>query len=667
MTALAESDGQPPRRAATKIAFAYTGQASQWVGMGRAVYDTEPVFRAVLERCDEVLQQERGASLLDVMFDSEEELDDPAWTQPCIYAIECALTALWSSIGIRPDVVVGHSLGEIAAAQAAGVFSLEDGLRFAAARGALMGALPEDGAMAAVFATPDRVAAAVDEFNASSGRSPVSVAADNGMHQVISGPAEAVDSLLAGFESENAWVRRLRRSPAYHSALVEPALDGLEAVVDGIPTAEPSVTYVSSMTGRALEAGQTPDGRYWRRQARAPVAFRTCVETLAEMGVDAVIEIGPDAVLGPTVASAWPQQKSTDEPSIVSTMRKPSSGKPDPADGSGFLDAVAAAYGAGIDMTFEGLFATETRRRVPLPGYPFQHRRHWVEPPRRRRQAAGHPLLGVRHESPRGETLHATEMFCSDPAWLDDHRVYGRVITPGALYGSMAVSACTPAGAAGSVTVEDLQLHSPMIFDDPDPQDAGEARGRQVQLVLDHADAGAPRRFEIFSRSDGEDGWTQHAQGTVSSGTGPSVSAERIELEGLKADLTAVDLNEFYRARAEAGVDLGPSFQTLRSLWARDGEALGEVALPDGVDRGGAELHPLLLDGCFQVMAAARRASGDEDGSPYLPFGWERLRLDGPLGDRLVCHAVLRESGGETDGPREVISADVRFYRADGR
>ncbi len=669
---LAESD-EPPRRTATRIAFAYTGQASQWVGMGRALYDSEPVFRAVLNRCDEVLRAERGVSMLEVMFDSgtdAEDLDDPAWTQPCIYAIECALTSLWASAGVQPDVVVGHSLGEIAAAHAAGAFSLTDGLRFAAARGALMGRLPEDGAMAAVFATPERVAAAVEELNASTGGSPASVAADNGMHQVISGPAGKVDSLLEGFESEKVWVRRLRKSPAYHSALVEPALDDLEAVVDGIETEAPSVTYVSSMTGQVLEAGDALDGRYWRRQARAPVAFRTCVETLAAMGVDTVIEIGPDTVLGPTVATAWPSEPGTTEPAIASSMRKPSAGKPDPPDGSGFLDAVAAAYGAGVDLSFEGLFATESRRRVPLPGYPFQHQRHWVEPPRRRRQTAGHPLLGTRHDSPRGETLYTTEMFASDPAWLDDHRVYGRVITPGALYGSMAAAACEPPGDPWSLIVEDLQLHSPMIFDEDDPQDAAETTGRSVQFVLDRADAAAPRPFEVFSRSDGEDGWTLHAQGQVSSGTSPSLGSEPLEGEQLGADLTAVDLAEFYRARADAGVDLGESFRTLHSLSVGDGEALGEVALPDGVDGGGAVMHPLLLDGCFQVMAAARRTAGAEDGSPYLPFGWERLWLDGPLPDRLLCHARLREPGGVTDGepagPREVIAADLRFYALDG-
>ena len=666
--ALAQDGEDPAPGPARRVAFAYTGQASQWVGMGRALYESESVFRDVLDRCDDLLRQDRGVSLLDVMLGSGDaaELDDPAWTQPCIYAVECALTALWSSVGVRPDVVVGHSLGEIAAAQAAGAFSLEDGLRFAAARGALMGALGEEGAMAAVFATPARVAAAVEELNAAGRGSPVSVAADNGMHQVISGPAEAVESLVKGFEAARMRVRRLRRSPAYHSALVEPALDDLEAVVDGIETAAPQVAYVSSMAGQALEEGETLDGRYWRRQARAPVAFRTCVETLAAMGVEAVIEIGPDTVLGPTIATAWPPGTGRAEPVIASSLRQPTAGKPDPTDGSGFLDALAAAYRAGIDVSFEGLFAGEARRRVALPGYPFQHQRHWVEQPRRRRRDSGHPLLGTRHDSVRGETLHTAEVFVTDPAWLHDHRVYGRVITPGALYGSMAAAACRPEGGSGPVVVEDLQLHSPMIFDDHDPQDAGEVPGREVQLLLDGPGAGEPRRFEIHSRADGTGEWTQHAEGALSPDPGPPASGGRRDLEALRADLDPVDLAEFYRVRADAGVELGYSFRTLRSLWARDGEALGEVALPDGTGSGGAELHPLLLDGCFQVMAAARSAAGLEDGSPYLPFGWERLWLAGPLGDRLVCHAVLREPGAGGDGPREVISADLRFYAVDG-
>ena len=213
LRALASAEEGSAPRAPAKVAFAYTGQASQWAGMGLDLYEREPVVRAVLDRCDALLRGERGASLLDVMFGrtgSEADLDDPKWKQPAIYALECALAALWSSVGIRPDVVIGHSLGEIAAAHAAGVFDLEDGLRFAAARGTLIGALPGAGAMAAVFAPAPRVQATLDDHNAGSGGVGVCIAADNGAHQVVSGPEVDIDAVVARFEAEEVRARRLR-------------------------------------------------------------------------------------------------------------------------------------------------------------------------------------------------------------------------------------------------------------------------------------------------------------------------------------------------------------------------------------------------------------------------------------------------------------------------
>ena len=194
--------------------------------MGHALYESEPVARAVLDRCDEVLREVRGASLLDVMFGrvgGEGELNDTAWEQPALYALECALTALWASVGIRPDVVLGHSIGELAAAQAAGVFSLEDGMRFACTRGELMSKM-EEGAMAAVFAPATRVMATVRELNAVSSGVGLSISGDNGTHQVVSGPVADIESISQRFESEGLRVKRLNTAKAFHSALMEPVL-----------------------------------------------------------------------------------------------------------------------------------------------------------------------------------------------------------------------------------------------------------------------------------------------------------------------------------------------------------------------------------------------------------------------------------------------------------
>ena len=676
LKALAEGDEQATRRTAAKVAFAYTGQASQWPGMGAALYASEPVFRAVLDRCDALLAQERDASLQDVMFGrsgASGDLDDPQWKQPAIYALECALAALWESIGIRPDVVIGHSLGEIAAAHTAGVFSLEEGLRFAAARGSLIGALPGKGAMAAVFAPPARVAEAVTAQNAASDGPGLSIAADNGAHQVVSGPAADIEAILARFEADEVRVARLRRSPAYHSAMIEPALGDLEAAISTIAFQPPSLTFVSNLTGRALDAGEAPDAAYWRRQAREPVAFRACIETLAELGVDAVIEIGPHAVLGPMTTMAWPESAGA-APAVLSSLQRPAKDEAPPAPGSGggFVEAVAGAYEAGLPLRFEGLFAGEERRRIALPGYPFQRERYWVEAPRRRRSDAGHPLLGARHESASGEIAFDTEVFPSDPAWLSDHRVFGRLIAPGALYGAMAASASIVEGSE-TVVVDDFQMQSALIFPDEDAEDSAAEVGRRVQVLLDDAEDGAARRVRILSRGEGEDGWTLHAEGRVATNpAGPPQAPPPLDIEGLKAALSPVDLAAYYRAKAAVGIDLGPSFRTVDVLWARQGEAIAEVALPAGLERSPFDVHPLVLDGCFQSFGAARNPDGGEEGITYLPFAWERLWLKDRLPERLVCHVSMREgpqgteAATESDHVPEVHAADLRLYGPDG-
>ena len=670
---LAESGAGIEPRTATKVAFAYTGQGSQWVGMGRDLYEGEPVARAVLDRCEAVFREERGVSLLDVMFGrpgAEGDLGDTAWEQPALYALECALTALWASVGITPSVVLGHSVGEIAAAQAAGVFSLEDGMRFAATRGSLLSGT-EQGAMGAIFAPAERVTSEVEALNAASNGVGLSIAGDNGAHIVVSGQASDVETILGRFDSEGVRTRRLNTTRAFHSALVEPALDELEASLHGVAIGAPTFTLVSNLTGRAVEPGMALDAAYWRRHARQPVAFADGVKAMADLGVDLVVEIGPHAVLGPMATLAWPesdQSGNAGAPAALASLRRP------PRDGStseaesSFVDAVAEAYEAGLDVSFEGLFTGETRRRISLPSYPFQRERHWLRQSKQRRSSAGHPLLGVRHESARGEITFETEVFPSDPAWLKDHRVFGRLIAPGALYGAMAASASLAEGS-DSVVLEDMQLHSALVFSEKDSEDGADEDGRKVQVVLDDDEQASSRRVQLYSKGI-EDEWTMHVEGRVPTGAPPPEAGGRIDLEELKSRMSPADVPDYYRAKSSTGIDLGPLFRTLGTVWSGPGEALGEVRLPESLGRNELDVHPLLLDGCFQVVGVARNMTGGPDEATYLPFGWDRMWLSKRLPDRLYCHVSMSEASQEaesesTESP-EVLSGEMRIYDSNG-
>ena len=665
---LADTGRMPRARERSRVAFVFTGQGSQWVGMGKDLYETEPVVRATLQQCDRVVQELRGASLLKVMFGgpgAEGDLDDTAWTQPALYALECALAKLWASIGIQPVAVLGHSVGELAAAHVAGAFGLEDGLRLAAARGQLMAQLPtagpSAGAMAAVFAPAERIRAEVEDVNGQIDGARLGVATDNGAHRVVSGPADAVAALAARMQAEGFRVERLNTRHAFHSGLMDPLLEDLEAIATETPTLPPEVPLITNLTGRALRAGESLDGAYWRRQARETVAFAPGVETLAEMDVDVVIEIGPRPVLGPMLKLAWPTgagggsaNSGSTEPLVVASQLSGSrrvapsiSSTTDSIGASEFAEAVSSVYEAGLTIMFEGLFAGEARRRVDLPTYPFQHQRYWIDPPKRARASDGHPLLGIRHDSPRGQVSFETELFASDPAWVCDRQVFGRVVAPEASVGAFAAEAASLVSGALPVSVDGLKLQVPLSLAGAAGGGSPTAEGRRLQVVLGQAGRNSSRTIEIFSKGENEQAWILHAEGVVSNAPIGADAEVPDDVVDRRTEVAAVDGRDWYGSLSDIGIEHGPALRGVEAVWSFAGQAIAEVKLPDDVEPVDLLAHPAQLDGCVAALAAACGAWNGERAT-YLPVGWERLWLAGPLPRRMICRARVRKQGPET-------------------
>lgn len=355
------------------MAFLFTGQGSQFAGMSRGLYASEPVFRRELDRCAALLEPHLGRDLRQLLYPSQdavaqadEALRQTAITQPALFAVEFALARLWESWGVRPAAMSGHSIGEYVAACLAGVFELEEALRLVAVRGRLMQELPS-GAMLAVFLPEAEIVPTLGPE--------LSVAAVNAPSLcVVSGPDDAVVQLERRLQHGGTAAKRLRTSHAFHSAMMDPILEPFVREVERARPSEPRVPFVSNVTGTWIRAEEAADPGYWARHLRAAVRYSQGIETVVSAGDLVLLEVGPGATLG-SLARQNPAVGA--DRLVLSSLPGPQDDRPDLEH---LLLTLGRLWAGGVPVDWRGFTGDERRRRVPLPTYPFERQRCWVEP-----------------------------------------------------------------------------------------------------------------------------------------------------------------------------------------------------------------------------------------------------------------------------------------------
>ncbi|WP_394821617.1 SDR family NAD(P)-dependent oxidoreductase [Pendulispora albinea] len=621
-----------------KVVFVFPGHGCQWAAMAQALLATSPVFREQIEACDRALAPHVPWSLLAVLRgeasprDPGAHLDRLDVVQPVIFAVTVALAALWQSVGVRPDAVVGHSQGEIAAAYLAGALSLDDAAKVVALRGRVLTKLEGHGAMAAIELGVAELAAHLRPFG-----DRISIAGINSPHAtVVSGETDAIEALLTRLEAAQIFARKVRIAYASHGAHMEIVQQELAKQWGAIASTAPAIPLYSTVTGKKLE-GIALDAAYWYQNLRQTVRFHDATQGLVTDGHHFFVEVSPHPVLTVSLTESLESGASNGErgparaPGVVAgTLRR------EEGDYGRFLLSLVELSTQGLALDWAAFFQPWRPRRVDLPTYAFQRDRFWLEEPKSGRAAdvasaglasADHPLLGAAVPLAGSDGfLFTARIALSEHPWLADHRVFGAVVLPGTAFIELALVA---AHRVGLDRVEELTLEAPLALPARDAV--------LVQLSLAPPDEFGRRALALHARpseAPHDAPWTRHATATLGrQSEGPSAGRAEAE-EHARFELRVwpppeaepLAIEGLYPRLAGAGLAYGADFQGLRAAWRRGDELFAEVRLSEAAaqDAGHFSLHPALLDAALHALALDG-AYGSND--VRLPFACSEIAL----------------------------------------